>query len=405
MSGGQTFTTLDLSHAYLQLELEEESQELVTINTPKGLYKYTRLPFRVVSAPTIFQQTMESMLQGLPMVCVYIDDIIVSGKTPEEHLYNLNEVLHHLESAGLRLKQEKCSFCLPEVDYLGHTISTKGLRPSPAKVRAITEVSQPTNVTQLKAFLGLVNYYAKFLPDLATKLAPLYQLLKQDAKWGQQEQSFQEVKQLLSTPNILVHFDDRKPIVVACDASSFGIGAVLSHILEDGTEHPVAYASRSLSPAERRYSRLDKEALAIVFSVGKFHHYIFGRKFLLYSDHKPLIHIFGESKSVPVMASACLQRWALTLSSYTYVYSIKHKSGKSQGNVDTLSCLPLPEFPATTPVPAETIALIEQMSSVPLTAGKIKQQTDHDPILCKVKQYTQHGWPDQLSSQDTTILS
>ena len=122
LSGGQTFTTLDLSHAYLQLELEEESQELVTINTHKGLYKYTRLPFGVASAPAIFQRTMESLLQGLPMVCVYIDDIIISGKTPEEHLHNLNEVLQCLEYAGLRLKKEKCLFCRPEVDYLGHTI-------------------------------------------------------------------------------------------------------------------------------------------------------------------------------------------------------------------------------------------------------------------------------------------
>ena len=130
----------------------------------------------------------------------------------------------------------------------------------------------------------------------------------------------------MSSPNLLVHFNDQKPIILACVASPFGIGAVLSHILEDGTEHPVAYPSHSLSPAERRYSHLDKEALAIVFGVGKFHRYIFGRRFLLYSDHKPLIHIFGESQSVPVMASARLQRWALTLSSYTY--SIKYKSGK-----------------------------------------------------------------------------
>ena len=371
LSGGQTFTTLDLSHAYLQLELEEDSQELVTINTHKGLYKYTRLPFGVASAPAIFQRTMESLLRGLPMVCVYIDDIIVSGKTQEEHLHNLNEVLQRLQSAGLHLKKEKCSFFLPEVDYLGHTISAEGLRLSSSKVRAITEVCQPANVTQLKAFLGLVNYYAKFLPDLSIKLAPLYQLLRQDKQWewsDQEEKSFQEMKQLLSSPNLLVHFDDQKPIVVACDASPFGIGAVLSHILEDGTEHPVAYTSRSLSPVEKRYSQLDKEALAIVFGVGKFHRYLFGRKFLLYSDHKPLIHIFGESKSVPVMASARLQRWALTLSSYTY--NIKFKSGKTQGNANALSRLPLPDFPISTPVPPETIATIEHLSSVPITQPK-----------------------------------
>ena len=180
LSGGQTFTTLDLSHVYLQLELEEESQELVTINTHKGLYKYTRLPFGVASIPAIFQRTMESLLQGLPMVCVYIDDIIISGKTLEEHLHNLNEVLQCLESAGLHLNKEKYSFCRPEVDYIGHTISAEGLTPSPSKIRAITEVSQPGNVTQLKAFLGLVSYYAKFLPDRAAKLAPLHQLLQKD---------------------------------------------------------------------------------------------------------------------------------------------------------------------------------------------------------------------------------
>jgi len=212
------------------------------------------------------------------------------------------------------------------------------------------------------------------------------------------------VKQLLSSPNLLVHFDDSKPIVVASDASPFGIGAVLLHILEDGTEHPVAYASHSLSPAERKYSQLDKEALGIVFSVSKFHHYIFARKFILYSDHKPLMHIFGESRAIPVMATACLQRSALTLSSYTY--TIKYKSGKCQGNADALSRIPLTEFPVTTtPIPTETIALMEHLSSIPLTAAKIKQQTDRDPILCKVKRFTQRGWPDYLNSQQTDLKS
>ena len=404
LSGGQSFTTLDLSHAYLQLELEEESQELVTINTHKGLYKYTRLPFGVASAPAIFQRTMEATLQGLPMVCVYLDDILVSGKTEQEHLANLHEVLTRLESAGLRLKREKCSFCQPEVTYLGHIISADGLKPSPNKVKAVSDLPSPSKVSELKTFLGLVNYYAKFLPDLATKLAPLYKLLKREEPWNwsiEQETAFQDVKKLLLSSQILAHFDDTKPIVMACDASPFGVGAILSQIQSDGSEHPVAYASRSLSPAEQNYSHLDKEALAIIFGVGKFRQYISGRTFILYTDHKPLIHIFSESKSIPVMASARLQRWALTLSAYSY--TIKYKSGKQQSNADALSRFPLAEMPVSVPSPTETVAVMEHLSTIPLTAIKIKQQTDRDPLLSKVKRFTQSGWPETLDAQDVDI--
>ena len=281
--------------------------------------------------PAIFQRTMESLLRGLPMVSVYIDDIVVSGKTQEEHLHNLNEVLQRLQSAGLHLKKEKYSFCLPEVDYLGHTISAEGLNGQPM-LHSSRRSSDLLTVMQ--------SFYQTHRQN--------YQFLRQDKQWewsDQQEKSFQEVKQLLSSPNLLVHFDDQKPIVVACDASPFGIGAVLSHILEDGTEHPVAYTSRSLSPAEKKYSQLDKEALANVFGVGKFHRYIFGRKFLLYSDHKPLIHIFGKSKSVPVMASARLQRWALTLSSYTYNINSKVEKLKAMPMLLVVYLYQISQFP------------------------------------------------------------
>ena len=174
----------------------------------------------------------------------------------------------------------------------------------------------------------------------------------------------------MSSPRLLVHFDDQKPVVLACDASPFSIGAILSHILDNGSECPIAYALCSLRPAEKRYSQLDKEALAIVFGVCKFNCYHYGRRFILHSDHNPLIHIFGESKSVPVMTSACLQKWALTLSSYTY--TIRYKRGDNQGNADALSHVRLPEFPVTTPIPAETIASIECVLSIPLTAVKIR---------------------------------
>ena len=178
LSGGTVFSTLDLSHAYNQLQLDEEAQELTTINTHRGLYKYTRLPFGVASAPAIFQQTMETLLKDLPMTCVYIDDILVAGKTPQDHLNNLTAVLNRLQEAGLRLKKEKCSFCVPEVEYLGHIISAAGLKPSPNKVRAIVEAPRPTKISELKSFLGLISYYTKFLPNLADSLAPLYKLMK-----------------------------------------------------------------------------------------------------------------------------------------------------------------------------------------------------------------------------------
>ena len=178
LAGGKTFTKLDLAHAYQQIPLEESSKQYVTINTHKGLYQYNRLPFGVAAAPSIFQRTLENLLQGIPHVSIYLDDILVTGTSEAEHLDTLDQVLNRLETAGLRLKQRKYAFMLESVIYLGHKISQKGLQPTEEKVRAITEASPPTNVSQLRSFLGLINYYGKFFPNLANMLAPLYSLLQ-----------------------------------------------------------------------------------------------------------------------------------------------------------------------------------------------------------------------------------
>ena len=255
LSGGKTFTKLDLAHAYLQLVLEEKSRTYLTINTHKGLFQYNRLPFGVASAPAIFQRTIETILQGLPNTCVYLDDILVTGETEEDHIRNLEAVLSRLESAGIRLKREKCVFMQPSIEYLGHQISAAGLKPTAEKIRAITDAPTPTNVSQLKSFLGLLCYYSKFLPNMATLLAPLYELLRKQSEWSwgaEQENAFQAAKELLTSSNLLHHYDPKKSIVLSCDALPYGVGTVLSHKIGN-EERPIAFASRSLSTAERKY--------------------------------------------------------------------------------------------------------------------------------------------------------
>ena len=373
LSGGKLFSKMDLASAYLQIPLDEQSKEYTTINTHKGLYCYNRLLFGVASAPSIFQRTMENLLQGINHVCVYLDDILVTGTTEQEYLQNLDTVLSRLETAGMRLKYDKCAFLLPAVEYLGHKISAHGLQPTDFKVQAIKNAPAPTDVSQLKSYVGLVNYYCKFLPNLPNTLAPLYRKLQKNAKWiwGSEEQkAFQTAKESLTSDSVLVHFDPKRTVILACDASSYGIGAVLSHRMDDGTDQSIPFASHTLAAAEKKYSQIEKEGLAIIFGVKRFHQYLFGRQFTILSDHKPLKYLFSESQATPTLALARIQRWSLTLGAYDYI--MEYKPGKEHGNADMLSRLPLPEIPAKVPVPGETILLLDMLNSLPVTSAHIR---------------------------------
>ena len=395
LAGGITFTKLDMSQAYQQLLLDDSSKEIVTINTHKGLFSYQRLPFGVSSAPGIFQRTMETLLQGIPRVLVYLDDILITGTSPEEHMANLKEVLTRLHEAGLRLRKDKCEFMLPAVKYLGHIIDAQGLHPAPDKLEAVSKAPTPRNVTELKAYLGLLSYYSKFLPNMATTLAPLYQLLHNNVKrqWTSLEaKAFQASKDLLTSDTLLVHYDPTKQLTLTCDASPYGVGAVLSQTDDHGVENPVAYASRTLSQAERNYSQLEKESLALIFGTKRFHNYLYGHSFILYTDHKPLQGLFNESKAIPTLASAQIQRWALTLAAYQY--KIVYKKGSEITNADGLSRLPLPSpLSQEVPIPSEYVLLMEHLSSGPITSTQIKTMTRQDRDLAKVLYYVQKGWP------------
>ena len=270
LTGGKKFSKLDLSHAYQQVLLEPESRKYVTINTHRGLYQYNRLPFGVASAPAVFQQTMDKILEGLPMVVVHIDDILITGRTDEEHLENLEKILARLQQYGLRLKKDKCFLLQPSVEYLGYVIDAEGLHATPEKVSAIVSAPAPRNVQELRSFLGLVNYYRKFIRNMSTIAHPLNNLLKHSTSWKWTpdcQHAFQQLKQKLASTDVLVHYDTNLPLKLACDASAYGVGAVISHVFPNGEERPITYASRTLTTSEKNYVQIEKEALSLIFGV------------------------------------------------------------------------------------------------------------------------------------------
>ena len=232
-------------------------QEYLTINTHKGLYRYKRLQFGVSSAPTIFQRIMDQLLQRVKFTVCRLDDILISGGSPEEHLAILKEVFRRLQEHGIRLNPAKCIFLQLGLEFLGHWIDKNGIRPLLHKIDAAMQAKSPTSVTELKPYLGLLNYYGKFLPNLATTLHPLHELLQKDRPWKWTEackKAFVKSKKQLQDSFLLVHYDLKKSLRRACDASPYGVGAVISHVMEKGEKKPIAFASLTLIASERNYS-------------------------------------------------------------------------------------------------------------------------------------------------------
>ncbi|XP_066511013.1 uncharacterized protein K02A2.6 [Hoplias malabaricus] len=382
LAGGKKFSKIDLCQAYLQMHVDESSQKYLTISTHRGLFRYLRLPFGITSAPALFQRAMDQILSGLPGVQCYLDDILVTGRNDTEHINNLDRVLGRLEEYGLRVREDKCDFFKSSVEYLGHVIDADGLHTAPSKLKAILDAPVPENVSQLRSFLGLLNYYGRFIPQLATLLKPMYELLCDGKtwKWSKEcDRAFNKAKAALTNETVLTHFDPSLPLQLACDASPYGIGAVVSHILPTGEERPIAFASRTLSKTETKYPQIEKEALGIIFGVKKFHTYIFGRKFTLLTDHRPLTSIFGSHKGLPTLAASRLQRWALILSAHDY--EIKYRKSSAHGNADGLSRLPLPDCPQHMD---QNIFYFQMVDNTPVTAHQVKQATRTDPVLSKV---------------------
>lgn len=402
LNGGVMFTKLDLSQAYQQIELEKASQNLVAINTHIGLYTYTRVPYGISAAPALFQGVMDKVLQGLNCGC-YLDDIVITGRTEAEHLTNLEAVLRRLAGYGFRLQKSKCAFLQPSIHYLGFQVDKNGVRMDESATDAIRRAPTPVNKSELQSFLGLASQYRKFIHNMSSMAAPLNDMLKKDVRWiwtQECEKAFMNIKESLIQENVLAHYDPEAELCLAVDASPTGLGAVLSQKVGN-VERPVAFASRSLTPAERNYSQLDREALGIIYGIKRFHYYVYGRKFTLFSDNLPLCHILSPKKGLPGLAAARIQRWALELANYDF--KVIHRAGSKNLVADGLSRLPLPEVVADPQVikwAAEAAEVNNQViSNLPVSATQIAHETRTDVLLSKVLQYVRAGWPTAVEGE------
>ena len=394
ISGGQMFSKIDLKCAYQQLVLDEASQNLVTINTLKGLFRYTRLPFGISSSPAIWQRFIDQVLQGLDFgVCVIQDDVLITGRNDEEHLANLEKVFQRFLKFGLRVKPEKCAFLQESVIFFALKVSADGVQPTEEKVMAVRKAPTPTNVHELRSWLGLLNFNAKFIPNISTILHPLNELLgNKEWKWTRKcDLAFQQAKDALTSDTILMHYNPKLPITLVADASPYGLGAAILHEV-DGNLKPIAYASRSLGTHEKGYAQIDKEGAAIMFGVQKFRMYLYGRHFTIRSDCKPLERIFGSKCAIPTMAAQRLQRWAIALAAFDY--DLKYIPGKDNVLADALSRLPLP---VTGKCEDATYSIEEKwLEGLPITSKEIRDATVRDPVLSRVLEYTRSGWPDEV---------
>ncbi|GAB1608626.1 hypothetical protein Ahia01_001147000 [Argonauta hians] len=349
------FSKLDLSNAYWHVRLDENSSRLTTFQTPYGRYRWKRLPFGTSVSSEIFQKRLDQALEKLQGVIGVSDDIIVHGETKEDHDKNLKNLLELCRRVGLRLNRKKAEIRKQEISFLGHLITSDGLKIDPEKLEAIRKMPKPEDVEGVRRFCGFVNYLAKFLPKLSDILEPIRQLTRHDVPWtwtATHDQAFVKVQQLVTEAPVLAFYDPTKDLHIQCDASQSGLGAVLLQIGK-----PLAYCSRALTPTERRYVQIEKELLAIVFSVEKWHQYAFGRHISVQSDHKPLESIFKKPlSSVPRR----LQGMMLRLQGYEL--TVNYTRGKDLVLADTLSRA----FLQTIPSNQEEFEMINMVSLLPI---------------------------------------
>ena len=302
MSGATKFSKVDLKAGYHQILLDKESRSITTFITQRGLYRYKQLPFGISATSEVFQNAIQNALLGLARTCNITEDIIVWGSTDEEHDDRLNALFACLSSKGITVNPAKCLHKQDSLWFYGYTLTSQGLQADRKKIAAIQNTTVPQDVTKLGNFLGLVNYCDQFIRNFATLTAPLRELTKKGVKYEwtpAQQQAFEQVKDAIMADCLMGYYDPHKKTTLTVDASPYGLRAILSSVEKDGTARHVAYASCSLTEVEQKYSQTEKEALAVVWGCERFHMYLIGTKFDLFTDHKALEVIFTPTSKPP----------------------------------------------------------------------------------------------------------
>ena len=398
LSQARWFSTLDMMSGYWQVGVSPRDQEKTAFTTPLGLFEFKRMPFGLCNAPATFQRLMQQCLSNelTESLLIYLDDVIVYSPDFRSHLQHIENVFQRLAKHGLKLRLDKCRLFQREVKFLGHVVDERGVRPDADKIAAVRDWAPPSTVREVRAFLGLAGYYRRFVASFAAIARPINSLLvgitddekshRRKVCWSPECQAaFDALKQALTQAPILAYADYTKPFVVYTDASGHGLGAVLAQV-QEGKERVIAYASRSLQPAERNdanYSSFKLELLALKWAVTeKFKGYLTGSKFTVYTDNNPVAHL------QTARLGAVEQRWVAQLASF--VYDVKYRPGRNNANADALSRYPVE------PGVVGAVELAPEVGS-----GEWRRFQDDDPDVARVKRCVMRGAHPNLTERTT----
>ena len=399
----KVFSKADLKDGFLQIQLDEESSKLTTFQTPWGRYRYLRMPFGISPAPECFQRKLDQNLEGLNGVYKIADDILITGRgstmneAVNDHDDNLLKLLDRCRERNLKLNRGKLQLKCPETPFIGHVLTPEGVKPDPSKVAAILKMEPPKNIAAVRRLVGLANYLSKFLSKLSELCELLRRLTHKDVEWRwsvEQEEAFQNLKYAVTSAPVLKYFSSTEPVEGQGGASSSGIGFVL---MQSG--QPVSYASRDLTASEKNYSQIEKELLAQAFGVERNHQFFYGRRIVLWSDHKPLETICKKPLAI---SPKRLQRLLLRLPQYDV--EIRYKPGPEMHLADTLSRVYLPTDDQS-PAEAE-VERINAVDFLPISEPQlleIQRVTAADPVLQSLIQVILKGWPDRKENVPTEL--